>query len=91
MASNRSALDRLQNNRLALKATDDSGAKDHAAHPNMLTPRASVKMFLKHKMRFRAANIAYFAVAFFGAVLLVNGMTEVLPSRTYDSIVGISV
>ena len=41
-------------------------------------------------MRFRAANIAYFAILFFGSVFVVNGMTEVLPTRTYDSIVGIS-
>ena len=41
-------------------------------------------------MRFRAANFAYFAVAFFGSVFLVNGMKEVMPKATYDSIVGIS-
>ena len=41
-------------------------------------------------MRFRAANIAYFTVAFFGAAFLVNGIKEVMSKRTYDSIATIS-
>ena len=38
----------------------------------------------------RAKNVAYFAVAFFGAVFLVNGMKEVMSKQTYDSIASIA-
>ena len=41
-------------------------------------------------MRFRAANFAYFAVAFFGAAFLVNGISEVMPKQTYESLANIS-